>query len=77
MNKQLLETRLSIIMVKEGKNFLSSFLEYQKLLLQYFEFEYSLDEIENALHRIEESTIEEEFQKNREIIEIEEDNFNN
>lgn len=77
MNKQLLETRLSIIMVKEGKDFLSSFLEYQKLLLQYFEFEYSLDEIENALYRIEESTIEEEFQRNREIIEIEEDNFNN
>lgn len=57
MDKQLLETRLTIIMVREDKNFLTTFNEFQSLLIKYFKFAYSLDEIESALFRLEEAYI--------------------
>lgn len=55
MNKQLLETRISIIMVRETKTFLTPFTEFKAILFQYFKHEYSLDEIESALYRMEEA----------------------
>lgn len=77
MNEQLLESRLSIILFNYDKNFLTPLTELQLLLLKEFKFEYTLDEIENALHRMEESTIEEDYKRSENIVEIEEDNFNN
>jgi hypothetical protein len=81
MDKQLLQTRLSIVMLRDQLTFLNSFNEFQVLLKKHFKYEYTLDEIETGLHQLEESYMLNEAKENEIIssmanVEIEEDEFN-
>lgn len=71
MNKELLETRLIIVMRRDQYNFLSSLINYQIALKQYFSEDYTLDEIETTLHVIESNQLEEESKQ--QVIEYPED----
>lgn len=73
LNKQKLQVRLTIIMTKENYNFLTPFVDYKRKLKEYFNADYSEDEIENTLHEIEEAYIEDEFQREVASYEIPED----
>ena len=75
MDKQLLEVRLSIVMRRENYNFLEKFTTFQTKLKKYFNYEYTLDEIENALHKMEERYIIQETNPDevKNIIDIPED----
>lgn len=75
MNKQLLQTRLSIIMVRENYNFLTSLGSFVLKLKNYFNEDYTQDEIENALHKMEENFIVQQFEEEQEhhLVEIPED----
>lgn len=55
--KHLLEVRITIIMRREGYNFLNTLNDFQVQLKKYFKEEYDLDKIEDALHRLEETYI--------------------
>lgn len=75
---ELLATRISIVMVREGSTFLTPLKEFQYNLKKYFKYEYTEDEIENELHRMEEAYIcnqadEEEQFRVMSLGEIEED----
>jgi hypothetical protein len=75
MDKALLQTRLSIVMVKENYNFLNTLRDFQIKLKKYFAFEYTEDEIEDALHQMEENYIVQQFEEDQEhqLIEYPED----
>lgn len=75
MNKvqESLEVRISIVMLREKLNFLSTIKSFQVELKRYFDYEYTLDEIENALHSMEETFIDHEAQEEYQIIELPED----
>lgn len=62
MSKHLLEVRISIILRKDNLTFISPIADFHYKLKQYFNFDYSLDEIESALYSLEESYIEVEAQ---------------
>ena len=70
---QLLQTRLSIIMKRENYNFLNTLTDFQLQLKKYFKEEYSQDQIEDALHEMEENYIVKELEETNYIIEIPED----
>lgn len=70
MDKALLDTRLSIVMVRENKTFLTTFTEFQSLLKKYFNLEYTLDEIETALYRLEEAYICNQAEEEKKIASI-------
>ena len=74
INKQLLETRLTIIMVRESYTFVDKISNFQRQLKSYFNVDYNLDEIENSLKDLEEAYLfhEDELQKQN-TIEYEED----
>ena len=61
-----------IIMLKEGYSFEDSLNDFQRHLKLKFKSDYTLDEIENALHNIEEVYDESELDEER-IIEYPED----
>jgi hypothetical protein len=73
LNKQKLQVRLTILMVKEEFNFFTPLNEYRQKLKEYFNADYTEDEIENTLHEIEEAYIEDEFEKEQVNYEIPED----
>lgn len=73
INKQLLDTRLTIIMVREGYNFLTPLKDFKLKLKEYFSVDYTEDEIENAIKGLEEAYICHEYELERQIIEHEED----
>jgi len=68
-----LEIRLTIVMIKEGYNFLHSLLDYQQQLKKHFKEHYELDKIETALKAVEEAYIIRELNEDREIVEFPED----
>jgi spore coat polysaccharide biosynthesis protein SpsF (cytidylyltransferase family) len=73
LNKQKLQVRLTIIMTKEDYNFFTNLTDYKKKLKEYFNCDYTEDEIENSLHEIEEAYIEDEFEREQASYEIPED----
>lgn len=68
MTKQLLESRIAILMAKENYSLKSNLKTYQDKLKQYFSFEYTLDEIENALNKLEDNELIEEYKREQESI---------
>jgi hypothetical protein len=74
INKQMLETRLTIVMVRENYTFLNTISNFKIKLKELFNVDYSEDEIENALHELEEAYIVHEFEREQqEFVEHEED----
>jgi hypothetical protein len=71
--KHKLQTRITIVQVKEDFNFLTPLNQYKSKLKEYFNVDYNEDEIESALHEIEEAYIEDEFQREQASFEIPED----
>lgn len=65
MDKHLLEVRISILIKRNGVTFLTTFKEFQGLLKEVFKEDYSLDEIESALHIMEEQMIEVQYEEER------------
>lgn len=65
---QLLESRLTILIVKEKYDFSTSLIDYQKKLIEYFNFNYTLDEIETALSKLEETHLEIVYQNEKEAL---------
>jgi hypothetical protein len=74
-NQLLLGTRLTILMVRFEYNFLTSLSDYQSQLKKLFNYEYNQDEIEKALHTLEEAHIATELDeaRSRGLIEYPED----
>jgi hypothetical protein len=77
-SQQLLSVRLSIVMIRENYNFLNTLNDFQLQLKKHFNYEYTQDEIENALHKMEEDFLAKQFieEQNRDLPEIPEDYFN-
>lgn len=75
MSKQLLKSRISIVMIRLEYTFLNSLIDFQSQLKKLFAFEYTLDEIEDTLHQMEEDFITQHFieQEESNIPEIPED----
>jgi len=73
--QHLLEIRVTIVMSKLGYNLMTSLTDYQNELKIMFKHEATTDEIENALHNIEEAHIVKELDEDREksIIDLPED----
>lgn len=72
MNK-LLQIRLSIIMRVENYTFITSLYDFQNQLKLKFQHEANLDEIENALYKLEETYINNLEEESKQIIEFPED----
>lgn len=73
INKQMLETRITIVMARENYSFLHKISEYKIKLKEYFLVEYGEAEIGKALRDIEEAYMQHEYDKLQQIIEIPED----
>lgn len=71
---RLLDTRISIIMVRENYTFLNTISDFKVKLYEYFKVYYSEDLIESCLNRLQEAHLANEYeQQQQHIIEIEED----
>lgn len=68
MIKQLLDSRLAIIIVKHNYNFQTSLNQYQSKLKQVFNEEYTLDEIENCLQELDNNRLEQLYKEEQESI---------
>lgn len=75
MNKKLLEIRLAIIMAKENCTFTDSLNKFQQLLQKKFNEDYSLDEIENALHELEDNYLENIYNEEKESLVLVKEDF--
>lgn len=73
INKELLTTRISILMGRENYTFLTSTESYQSKLYDYFKVRYTSNEIIEALHELEEAYMLHEYEKEKHIVETEED----
>lgn len=73
INKELLATRITIIMVRENYTFLNTISDFKNKLKEYFNVNYTDDEIETTIHDLEEAYLFHEYEKEKQIIEHEED----
>lgn len=73
MNKNLLQVRISIILIRENYTFLNNLKDFQLQLKKYFNEEYSQDKIEDALHEMEETYIIKELEETNQITDLPED----
>lgn len=72
-NLLLLGTRLTILMVRYDYNFLNSLSDYQFKLKKLFNYNYTQDEIEIELKKLEEAHIAYQIDKSKGVIEYPED----
>ena len=73
VNKQLLETRITIIQVRENYSFLHKIEQYKIKLQEYFKTDYSEFDIGNALTNLEEAYLNHEYEQAQQVLEIPED----
>lgn len=73
LDEHLLSVRLTIIMGKYKYDFTTSTEDYKQKLKEEFNYNYSNNEIIKGLHEIETAYMEDLYQKERQIIELEED----
>ena len=72
-NELMLTIRITILMVRFKYNFLNSPQDYQTQLKKLFNYEYTIEKIQLALHELEEAHIVGEADKSLGIIEYPED----
>jgi hypothetical protein len=75
MRNIILQTRIAILFIKEKYNYSTSLKEFQNKLSEYFKEEYSQDEIENALHILEENQLDEIYKEEQEELTLSKEDF--
>lgn len=73
VNRNMLDTRITIVMAREGYTFLNRIDQYKLKLKEYFNVEYGEADIGKSLHDLEEAYMQHEYDKMQQVIEIPED----
>jgi len=71
MNNYQLEARILVIQVRENFNFFNKISEYVKKLKEYYNVEYTEDQVEDTLNELQDAILVDDHEK--EIVEVEED----